>query len=100
MPFGKAEAIAYAELLADRAHALGLAVAQKNTLELSRRESRGGSASTSRSPRSAAATTSAGDYRRVFGDRVIAIEYRRRDFRRACRAVGQQRLRGAARPRA
>ena len=40
VPFGKRQAIAYAELLTDRAHALGLAVAQKNTVELSRRQSR------------------------------------------------------------
>ncbi|HEX2414522.1 MAG TPA: endo alpha-1,4 polygalactosaminidase [Thermoleophilaceae bacterium] len=29
-----------------------------------------------------------GRYRRLFGNRVIAIEYRRRDFERACGAVG------------
>ena len=34
MPFGQAEAVAYAELLADHAHAAGLAVGQKNTPEL------------------------------------------------------------------
>ena len=41
VPFGKAEAIAFAELLADRAHALGLAVGQKNTVELTRAQARG-----------------------------------------------------------
>ena len=29
-------------------------------------------------------------YRRVYGNHVIAIEYRRRDFRAACRAVGRE----------
>jgi len=29
-------------------------------------------------------------YRQVHGDRVLAIEYRRRDFARACRAVGKR----------
>ncbi|HEX2414523.1 MAG TPA: endo alpha-1,4 polygalactosaminidase [Thermoleophilaceae bacterium] len=48
VPFEKPQAIAYAALLADRAHALGLAVAQKNTPGLTRREHAGGSASTSR----------------------------------------------------
>ena len=41
VPFGRAAAIAYAESLADRAHALGLAVAQKNTPQLTRRQARG-----------------------------------------------------------
>ena len=31
-----------------------------------------------------------GAYRRLYGDRVLAIEYRRRDFRAACRAVGER----------
>ena len=40
VPFGKGDAIAYAELLAKRAHELGLAVGQKNTVELTRRQAR------------------------------------------------------------
>jgi hypothetical protein len=36
VPFGKREALAYAELLADHAHSVGLAVGQKNTPGLSR----------------------------------------------------------------
>ena len=27
---------------------------------------------------------------RVYGDRVIEIEYRRKDFRKACRTVGDE----------
>jgi hypothetical protein len=30
------------------------------------------------------------DYRRVYGNHVIAIEYRRRDFRHTCRTVGDR----------
>jgi len=59
VPFGKRQAIAYAELLTDRAHALGLAVAQKNGLDLNRRQARTRTASTSRSPKSAAVTANA-----------------------------------------
>ncbi len=40
VPFGKRQAIAFAALLTRRAHALGLAVAQKNTPSLTRREAR------------------------------------------------------------
>ncbi len=29
-------------------------------------------------------------YRRVYGNHVIAIEYRRRDFRYTCRTVGRR----------
>ena len=59
VPFGKSSALAFAALLTRRAHALGLAVAQKNTAELTRRQARRRSASTSRSPRSAGAIASA-----------------------------------------
>ena len=45
-----------------------------------------------------------GRYRALYGDRMIAIEYRPRDFRRACRTVGGRvsvvlRDRGVATPR-
>ena len=59
VPFEKPDALAYAKLLASRAHALNLAVAQKNTADITPSSRASGSASTSRSPRSARATTSA-----------------------------------------
>jgi hypothetical protein len=31
-----------------------------------------------------------GRYRAIYGDYVIEIEYRRKDFRRACRTVGDR----------
>lgn len=40
VPIGRSEAIAFAELITDRAHALDLAVAQKNTVQLSRKQAR------------------------------------------------------------
>jgi hypothetical protein len=66
VPFGKPSALAFAALITRRAHALGLAVGQKNTAELTRRQAR------------------------VYGNHVIAIEYRRRDFRYTCRTVGDR----------
>jgi hypothetical protein len=89
VPFGKRKAIAYAELLTDRAHALGLAVAQKNTLGLSRRQARRRIGFDFAIAESCGRHSECRDYRALYGDRVIAIEYRRRDFRRACKAVGK-----------
>jgi Glycoside-hydrolase family GH114 len=89
VPFGKAQAIAYAELLTDRAHALGLAVAQKNTLDLDRGESRGRIGFDFAIAESCGRFSECGGYRAVFGNRVIAIEYSRRDFERTCKSVGR-----------
>jgi hypothetical protein len=90
VPFGKSHAIAYAELLTDRAHALGLAVGQKNTLDLNRRQSRRRIGFDFAITESCGRFSECQGYRALFGDRVIAIEYRRRDFRRACRSVGNR----------
>jgi hypothetical protein len=89
VPFGKRQALAFARLIARRAHALGLAVAQKNTVELTRAQVR-------RVGFDFAIAEECGryrecdGYRRLHGDHVVAIEYRRRDFRAACRAVGDR----------
>ena len=88
VPFGKRQAIAYAELLTDRAHALGLAVAQKNTLALNRRQARTRIGFDFAIAESCGRFSECRDYRALYGNGVIAIEYRRRDFRRACEAVG------------
>jgi Glycoside-hydrolase family GH114 len=90
VPFGKRQAIRYAELLTDRAHALGLAVAQKNGLDLSRRQSRERIGFDFAIAEECGRYGECQDYRDRFGNRVIVIEYRRRDFRRACRAVGSK----------
>jgi Glycoside-hydrolase family GH114 len=88
VPFGKRDAIEFAALLADRAHALGLAVAQKNTPELTRRQARRRIGFDFAIAEQCGRYGECGRYRSVHGDRVIAIEYRRRDFRRTCRSVG------------
>jgi len=90
VPFGRRAAVDYAARLTRRAHALGLAVAQKNTVQLTRREAR------ERIGFDFALAEECGRYRecagytRLYGDRVLAVEYRRRDFARACAAVGDR----------
>ena len=87
LPFGKRDALAYAARITRNAHALGLAVAQKNTAELTRRQARRRVRFDFAIAEECGRYRECDAYRRVYGDRVIAIEYRRRDFRAACRAA-------------
>jgi hypothetical protein len=89
VPFEKRQALAYARLLARRAHDLGLAVAQKNTADMTARQSRTAGFNFAIAEE-CARYHECGRYRHVYGNRVIVIEYRRRDFRRACRTVGDK----------
>lgn len=89
VPFGKRQALAYAKLLAGRAHALDLAVGQKNTAEITRRQSRRPGFDFAIAEE-CGRWRECGRYRSVYGDDVVAIEYRRRDFRRTCTAVGDR----------
>ena len=104
VPFGREDAVAYVQRLTDRAHALGLAVAQKNTPGLTRRVARTRIGFDFSVAEECARYRECGAYRDLYGNRVIAIEYRRRDFRRACRTVGPRvsvvlRDRGVSTPR-
>ena len=87
VPFGKAEAVKFAATLTRRAHAQGLAVAQKNTLNFSSRDSRRVGFDFAIAE-DCARYHECQAYRRVYGDHVIAVEYRRPLFRKACRAIG------------
>ena len=98
VPFEKPDALAYAKLLASRAHALGLAVAQKNTADITphavrqrrlRLRDRRGVL-----PLSTSATVTSD----VYGNHVIEIEYRLEDFSKACSTVGDRDLGRPARP--
>jgi hypothetical protein len=89
VPFEKRLALAYARLLAREAHANGLAVAQKNTADVTRTQARRVGFDFAIAEE-CARWDECGRYRRVHGDRVIAIEYRRKDFRKACRRVGEE----------
>ena len=88
VPFGKREALAYARKLADRSHALGLAVGQKNTADVTR-----GQADRVGFDFAIAEQCARFDecdvYRAVHGDNVIAIEYSRRHFEDACAELGE-----------
>ena len=89
VPFGKPDALAYAKLLAKRAHVLGMAVGQKNTADINRKQSRRVGFDFAIAEE-CSRYDECGRYQRVYGDRVIEIEYRRADFRKACRTVGPQ----------
>jgi hypothetical protein len=86
-PNTRADTIAYAHRLIRRAHRSGLAAAQKNTVELR------GVGFDVAVVEECGRYRECARYRRQFGQHVLAIEYRRRDFRRACRVFGSVVLR-------
>jgi hypothetical protein len=90
VPFGKADAIAFAALLARHAHRLGLAVGQKNTSELTRRQARGRIGFDFAIAEECGRWNECDAYRSVYGDHVVAIEYRRGDFAKTCGSVGSR----------
>jgi Glycoside-hydrolase family GH114 len=87
VPFGKRDALAYARRLVGAAHAHGLAAAQKNTADVTMRQSRRVGFDFA-IVEECARYDECDRYRRVYGARVIEIEYRRGDFRKACREQG------------
>jgi hypothetical protein len=88
VPFGQREAVAFAELLADAAHDLGLAAAQKNALDLTQDESIDTVGFDFAVAEQCGEFDECDDYRAVFGDRVLVIEYSDAGFEAACRSVG------------
>jgi hypothetical protein len=88
-PFGRADAVAYAHRLVRAAHRNGLAAAQKNTVEVNGRRSGFDFAVAEECGR----WRECGRYRRMYGDHVLAIEYRRRDMARTCRVFSSVVLR-------
>ena len=89
VPFEKGQALAYARQLARRAHALGLAVGQKNTADITPAQSRRVGFDFAIAEE-CARYDECDRYRRIYGDGVIEIEYRRKDFRKACRTDGDE----------
>jgi hypothetical protein len=89
VPFGKRKAIWFAALITDYAHDAGLAVARKNTPQLGRRVSRQVIGFDFAIAESCAVYNECDLYTRVFGDRVIAIEYSGSAFRAACESIGE-----------
>ncbi len=90
VPFGRDAAIAYAELLVDLAHRHGLAAAQKNTVELPRRIVRTKIGFDFAIAEECGRWNECQGYRDVYGNHVIAIEYRAQDFAKTCRLFGSR----------
>jgi hypothetical protein len=86
--FGRAEAVAFAELLVDAAHDLGLAAAQKNTLDLTREESIDVVGFDFAVAEQCGEFDECDEYRAVFGDRLLVIEYTDEGFEAACQSIG------------
>jgi hypothetical protein len=90
VPFGRPEAIAYAELLADLAHANGLAAGQKNTVELPQAVARGRIGFDFAIAEECGRWDECQGYRDVYGDHIIVIEYRPQDFAKTCKQFGSR----------
>ena len=90
VPFGRAEAVAYATLLAAEAHHLGLAVGQKNTAELTFDEARTQIRFDFAIAEECGRYNECQTYRGVYQDNVIVIEYRMKDFNKVCKTFGAQ----------
>jgi hypothetical protein len=90
VPFGRSDAVAYAEILVHMAHERGLAAARKNTPQLHAAASRERIGFDFAIAEECGRWRECAAYRRVFGRDVIVIEYRARDFRRTCRRHGDE----------
>jgi hypothetical protein len=75
----KADNVRYAKLLIRRAHEAGLAIAQKNAASLSPRKLFDFAV-----VEECQRYNECDRYTRAYGDQVVEIEYRRRDFKAAC----------------
>jgi hypothetical protein len=78
----EADAVAMMRLFADSAHALGMAIAQKNSAELVGRRAEMGTDFVV--AEECNRYDECGDYTAVYGDHVLVIEYRRQDFESGC----------------
>jgi hypothetical protein len=87
VPFSKSDALAYAKLLTRRAHERGMAVGQKNTADINRKQSKRVGFDFAIAEE-CSRYNECDRYQHVYGNHVIEIEYRRQDFDKACRTVG------------
>lgn len=90
VPFGRRDAVRYAAILTGHAHSVGLAVAQKNTPQLAARTSRRVIGFDFVIAEECGRYRECDAYRRVFGRRIIDIEYTDGGFARACHAMGDR----------
>jgi len=87
VPFSKKQAIAFARLLAERAHAAGMAVGQKNTTNINAAQAHQIGFDFAIAEE-CARYNECDRYQATYGDHVIVVEYRRKDFDEACATVG------------
>jgi len=90
VPFGRADAVAYAEQLTDHAHSVGLAVGQKNAIELGVDESLDVIGFDFAVVEECGAYDECEDYVEVFGDHLLVVEYTDEGFATACDSVGPE----------
>lgn len=88
VPFKRTDAVAYATELVRLAHDHGLAAAQKNTPQLAGNASRGRIGFDFAIAEECGRYRECDAYREVFGEAVLMVEYRARDFGRSCRQQG------------
>ncbi|WP_239153361.1 endo alpha-1,4 polygalactosaminidase [Virgisporangium aliadipatigenens] len=79
-------AIAYAKLLIDHAHGKGLAIGQKNSLELGTRGKQAGFDFAI--AEQCGEFNECGEFTAIYGDSVIMIEYARGNFDKTCKGFG------------
>jgi len=88
VPFGIDDTIAYAELLTDYAHGLGMAVGQKNALELEAANSIDVIGFDFVVVEECGVFDECADFADVFGANIIDIEYTEEGFAAACESIG------------
>jgi Glycoside-hydrolase family GH114 len=85
LPFGQGHAVLYATALAKQAHHRGLAVAQKNTPQLTKRQSLTQIGFDFAIAEGCGEFNECDRYTSVFGDALLAVEYSDAGFATACR---------------
>lgn len=90
VPFEREEAVAFAELITDHAHGLGLAVGQKNTSDLGRETSLEVIGFDFAVAEQCGEYDECAAYTEVFGSRVVDVEYGDAGLARACSSAGAQ----------
>ncbi|MCP2334111.1 MULTISPECIES: endo alpha-1,4 polygalactosaminidase [Actinoalloteichus] len=88
VPFGQDEAVDFAARLTEVTHDLGMAAAQKNTVELPRAVSLEEIGFDFAIAENCGMWRECQLYRQVFGDNLIAIEYERQHFESTCAEIG------------
>ncbi|MCD5315066.1 endo alpha-1,4 polygalactosaminidase [Kineosporia babensis] len=84
----KSDAVAFSKLIAARAHKAGLAIGQKNTMELGKQGKKAGFDFAV--SEECGLYDECGDYTKVYGKNVIVIEYTKKAFTKTCKEYGSK----------